>query len=34
MRFGPFKLWFGTKAAKIDDFGHLSQNELIFLAQI
>ena len=23
LRFGRFKLWFGTKAAKIGDFGHL-----------
>ena len=38
MRFGRFKVWFGMKAAKIGDFGHLNfmsgPNELIFHAQI
>ena len=24
LRFGHFKIWFGTKAAKIGDFGHLN----------
>ena len=24
MSFGRFKIWFGTKAAKIGDFGHLN----------
>ena len=24
LRFGRFKVWFGTKAAKMSDFGHLN----------